>query len=387
MADKETHMDANQEYIDAFNAEEAPDEAAMPPEGEQMSVEDVDAAQAELMQDDTRNLMGAEAGEGATDNASAVVSLTGEDEEAMTPEEQHRKRSWEGRQKKMEQDRRAKEASLNDGGVEEPSSTQSHIDHVSARYHSAVEAKRNGEEYDPQDLKNAEFLGLEGDDEPAKFADGGEVGMDMIDEAEGMDAFADDAVAGDEAGESVASILDDIKREASELAADPARLQATVQQMVDDFGREFVVAAAALAGPMVDVKAEGYITDVNSSMSSLVDDVTDALRSMHRSTIADAHEDFEDIVSGEDFQAYMDGLDEEAKARADQIIGGGSAGQIIKLLSQFKDSMKQSKDDASYEESWAEDAASGVKSSAPVRLPNRAPVTDEDEYRQAWNES
>ena len=38
------------------------------------------------------------------------------------------------------------------------------------------------------------------------------------------------------------------------------------------------------------------------------------------------------------------------------------------------------------EDIWAEDAATSVRSSAPLKLPTRAPASDEDEYKNAWND-
>ena len=74
--------------------------------------------------------------------------------------------------------------------------------------------------------------------------------------------------------------------------------------------------------------------------------------------------------------------------KADATVESGSAGAVIKLLQAFKDAQKaaEAPPEQTPDDVWAEDAATSVRSSAPLKLPTRAPASDEDEYKNAWND-
>lgn len=292
------------------------------------------------------------AAEGADEPAAVAVVLTDDEvpaegmptepameasvEEPMSPEDEQRAKSWEGRLKKREAEIAAREAEL--------------------------EAKM-------APLPEA--------------ATGGEVVDDTIDNTD-MPAEVEPEV--ESPAEEGGDMIESLKSQATALMEDPAKLRASIESVVNDFGPEFVVAAMVMSSPMFaavfDNMAKPYVEGMESKLSALTDDVIDAFRSNHTATIAEAHEDFEQIVDSPEFQAFIDGMEETEKAAAQQVIEAGSAGQIIKLLKTYKDSQKapeQSPDDV-----WAEDAAAGVKGSAPVRLPTRAPASQEDEFKRAW---
>ena len=216
---------------------------------------------------------------------------------------------------------------------------------------------------------------LESKGAPRTLAEGGKVG-----EPEALDDPAAEQEEPAPAGDSI----DAIKSEAMDLAADPEKLNAVLKTMIEDYGREFVVGAVALAAPLIDAKAESYVNDVNGSLESLVSEIQQAFSGMHKASIADAHEDFEEVVEGEEFKKWLDSLDEAEKAKAEQVVESGSAGQVVKLLGKFKDSLKASKE-PSPEDVWAEDAATSVRSSAPLSIPSRAPMSDDDEYKRAFD--
>lgn len=349
----------DQEYRDAFNADEQPMPAdgEMPPEApaagpdaEQVAAEEappVDPAEvSELMQDETANVVPGDEGEAAGEEPAAAMSDAEPDpaaadgeEAAMTPEEIQQEKSWEGRLKKREEELAAREAALRE---KEMAMQGDSMEEEGSPVEEAMEEAAEGEE----------------------SGEGGE----------------------QEAVEDVAAMLEDIKQEAAALAQDPERLASTIKQMVDDFGRDFVVSAAALAAPVVDLRASPLVESINGRMASMIDDITQALQSMHRAAIADAHEDFEEIAQSPEFKAYIEGLPDTEKERAIMVVDRGSSGQIIKLLTNFKDSMKGGKEKTP-EDVWAEDAAAGVRGSATLKLPTKAPISPDDEYRRAWEEA
>lgn len=187
-----------------------------------------------------------------------------------------------------------------------------------------------------------------------------------------------------------------IKRDALALAEDPARFREAIANMVSDYGRDFVVSIIAALSPMVDAKACKYVDEMNGSLESLVREVIDGFSSMHRDRIASHHEDFESVVNGEEFAEWLNAMKPEEKAKVEEVLNGGSASQVVKILSQFKDSLKKPEEvtppartpDDEMRDKWDEDAASAVRSRSPIKLPSpRAPLSEEDEYRAAFDRS
>ena len=256
-------------------------------------------------------------------------------EDPETPEDTQRRKSWEGRLRKMEEDLKAREAAL-----------------------SEREA--------PQTLAD----GGKAEDDTTVIAEGGNGG-----EFETVDALADGGEVGDD--------IESIKQEALDLAGNPDKLAQVLATMIADYGREFVVGAVALAGPLIDAKAESYASDFNGNFDGLISEIQGAFSSMHKQTIADAHEDFEELVESPEFQAFRDSLPEDQKAKADATIESGSAGAVIKLLQAFKDAKDKPKE-KSLEDAWAEDAATSVRSSSPLKVSSRAPMSEDDEYKAAF---
>lgn len=327
-------MTHDEEFRKAFMADDEPaveaksDEAAAPAGDEQASESPASDVPAEA----SENAPSGSAAEGADDAPAVAVVIADGDEAApatdddgdVPPEDVQAYKSWKGRLKKREEELAAREAALADREAPVAESAE---------------------------------------EEPAALADGGEVSDDI-------------------GGEAID--LESLKAEAAEMAGNPERMQAALGQMVADYGREYVVGLMAAMSPMIDAMAQPYVAGVDSQLNALIEDVTEAFRSQHRATIADAHEDFEQIVDSPEFQAWIDGLPDEDKAKAQATVESGSAGKIIKLLQTFKDSLKAGKE-PSAADVWAEDAAAGVKSSAPLRIPTRAPASPDDEYQRAWD--
>ena len=233
-----------------------------------------------------------------------------------------------------------------------------------------------------EDLKAREAA-LSEREAPQTLADGGKAEDGNITLAEGgnggefetVDALADGGEVGDD--------IESIKQEALNLAGNPDKLAQVLATMIADYGREFVVGAVALAGPLIDAKAESYASDFNGNLDGLISEIQGAFSSMHKQTIADAHEDFEELVESPEFQAFRDSLPEDQQAKADATIESGSAGAVIKLLQAFKDAKDKPKE-KTLEDAWAEDAATSVRSSSPLKVSSRAPMSEDDEYKAAF---
>ena len=155
-------------------------------------------------------------------------------------------------------------------------------------------------------------------------------------------------------------------------------------KLAEDFGDEFVQMISKLAAYSAAKSSPGLDTsevqEVKEVVAQAIMDVQGAFQSMHFGQIADAHADFQEIFQSEQFQEWLGTLPEEQQQAAMGVIEGGRAGQVVKLLNQYKDSLNQASS-----MSDAEDAAMGVSGSSPVTLPMRAPAAGNDEYKQAWD--
>jgi len=207
---KTMNLNDEDEYTRAFNA--ATDDAPEGDSGAEASAVTLGADEA------TDQVAKAVVPEDAPVDAPTEAST----EDPETPEDTQRRKSWEGRLRKMEEDLKAREAAL-----------------------SEREA--------PQTLAD----GGKAEDDTTVIAEGGNGG-----EFETVDALADGGEVGDD--------IESIKQEALNLAGNPDKLAQVLATMIADYGREFVVGAVALAGPLIDAKAESYASDFNGNLDGLI---------------------------------------------------------------------------------------------------------------------
>ena len=322
--------DEQDEYTKAFGAEPQDDA----PEGESG-----DVASSVTLNDTPTEEPETPATEAPAEEAPAEEPPA--EEEPETPEETQRRKSWEGRLKKMEEDLKAREAAL------------------AAR--ETPETLADGGKVDdekPIDVAEGEGNGTVNVDDVEKYADGGDVDS-----------------------------LDSIKAEAMELAKDPEKLAAAIKSMIADYGREFVVVATAAPMVLVDSRAEEFAGNFDRALSDLAEEVKEAFDAIHRDRIEEGHEDYQDLY--DPLIEWVESMSEEEKQRAQAIIDGGMPSKIKRLYSEYKKAKEESDKpkEKTPEDIWAEDAASSIRSSSPLKLPTRAPGSDDDEYKRAFNEA
>ena len=174
-------------------------------------------------------------------------------------------------------------------------------------------------------------------------------------------------------------------------AADDAEIAEIRQRLTEDFGDEFVGMISKLAAHEArKLAAEDFDSKLNpiqQTIAQAIQDVHAAFESMHFGAIADAHENFQDIINSPEFGAYINGLSGDEQEAAQAVLEGGTPKQVIGLLNAYKESLEQKAEHVDSDTSVddALDAAEGVRGSSPVQLPGRVPVGDEDEYRAAWD--
>ena len=95
-------------------------------------------------------------------------------------------------------------------------------------------------------------------------------------------------------------------------AADDAEIAEIRQRLTEDFGDEFVGMISKLAAYEArKLAAEDFDSKLNpiqQTIAQAIQDVHAAFESMHFGAIADAHENFQDIINSPEFGAYINGL-------------------------------------------------------------------------------
>ena len=375
------------EYSKAFNAptDDAPEGA----ESESASVtlnEDTEAPVGDPMTD------AAMAGEAPAEEVSTEEVPAEEvaaEEPPETPEDEQRRKSWEGRLKKLEAELKAREAALAER--ESPQTLAEGGEVMGGGVPGAADVPASEEEKKKLGLKEKYEQAMSKTPDGMVFnavrdmlADGGQPGK--LDEGAGdgtvtlpdPDAYAD--------GGEVDS-LESIRAEAMELAKSPEKLAAAIKTMIADYGRWFVVVSTAAPMILVDSRAEEFAGQFDSALSDLAEEVKEAFNAIHRDRIEEGHEDYQDLYDS--LVEWVGSMSEEEKHRAQAVIDGGMPSKIKRLYSDFKKA-KQEADapkERTPEDVWAEDAASSVRSSAPLKIPTRAPESESDEYKRAFDEA
>ena len=263
--------------------------------------------------------------EGAA-TADATTTSAGEDlsEEPTDPKELQRIRSWEGRLRAREAELARKEAELAKGRTEMP---------------RAEESGEGGESQASEGLEQAaEQLA----------ADGNKEGADAV--------------------EQVAEQV-----ESGEIT--PAQ---AMKILADDFGEDFVKLIQTIAGAQAKEAASKVAQEATGqfgqTIEQVIGNIADDRERAHFEAIADAHPDFMDVTETPEFNEFI-----KQYPDGERIADGGTAREIVKLLSKFKEANKP----APTEPDPAIDAAQGVRSGG-LRLPE-APVKAEG-YEAAWDQ-
>lgn len=176
-------------------------------------------------------------------------------------------------------------------------------------------------------------------------------------------------------------------------------VQQAMKQLAEDFGDEFVKMIEAIATAKAREAGAQAASEIKGTVDEIIADITDTKTRSHFEAIADRHPDFQEVGDSEEFKTYIESLPDDQKGQALEVIAGGSAKQIIKLLDGFKaanaagaeQGMEQPAElteaaesivDEAIEDS-AMDAAEGVRSSG-MKLPEQPAKADD--YASAWDE-
>lgn len=159
-------------------------------------------------------------------------------------------------------------------------------------------------------------------------------------------------------------------------------LDGAIKVLKHDFGETFTKMLMIVIDAKVGQANEG----VAKSVDEIINDIVDTKAKAHFEAIADKHPDFMEIADSPEFAAYLDAMPEEEKAKAQQIVEGGTSREINALLTAYKATKaapEQVAEQMPAEDDSMMDAAEGIRSSG-MRLPTQ-PAASED-YSKAWDE-
>lgn len=274
--------------------------------------------------------------EGRGEPADVVVEAGDEPEPGMDMEkEKQRLKSWEGRLKAMEAKLKAAGADAKEEQGEEP---------VSQKAEAMAEAIE-------QSADQA--------DTPA--------------DADALQNLADQVESGDITPEEAMKV------------------------MSSDFGDDFVKMIEVITAAKAKDIAMKAVDEMRGTVDEIIADIRDTKTQQHFEKISSVHPDFADIGASEEFKQYVESMPDGEREAAIQVIGGGSAKQIIQLLSAFKESSSTPNEDLTpaqgesvveeaAEDTSAMDDAEGVRSGG-MKLPDQPKQAGNDDYETAWNEA
>lgn len=179
-----------------------------------------------------------------------------------------------------------------------------------------------------------------------------------------------------EADPKAPSIVDQIREQASTMMSGED-FESRIAEAAEEYGAEFLALAAALGASMYDPMSKKTVDQLDGRINDLSGAIQNEFRSAHIDRIAQDHPDYAEVVESEGFQEWLGALSEEEQAKAKTLLQNGRARPIAKLLTKYKDAMNKP-------EEVEDDAAAGVRGSAPVNIPHRPAMNEEDEYSAAF---
>lgn len=218
-------------------------------------------------------------------------------------------------------------------------------------------------------------------------------------ESEGSEALEDVADAAEAAGDTEKARAAEAAAEAVESGA--MTFDQAVKALAEDFGDEFVkmieAVAAKAASDAASKTADSKLGELGSTVQEIIAHIGDSQQRAHFEAIADAHPDFADIKDKPEFKEFLASYPD-----GEQVAQSGSARQIIKMLTAFKDgaqTQEPAKEEPAQEQAVATPqapaaepvdeaamaAAEGVRSKGGMQLPE-APA-DSGDYAAAWAEA
>lgn len=171
--------------------------------------------------------------------------------------------------------------------------------------------------------------------------------------------------------------MESMNEETGESTADGAMEESDpAKVLAEDFGQEFVTMLTKL---IQQVAGDG-IGGISATVTQLIAELQDRDNQSHYKSISGAHGDFMEIVESPEFSAWKEAQPDQESLQ--KVIDGGSADEIIAMLTAFKNTRAPGSAEANDDDQI--DAAEGVRSGG-ISLP-KEPSNSQD-FADAWNEA
>lgn len=193
---------------------------------------------------------------------------------------------------------------------------------------------------------------------------------------------------------------DQVEQIAEQVESGEMSPEQAMKQLAEDFGDDFVKMIEAIAVAKAKEAGSQAAAEIGKTVDEVINDIVDTKAKMHFEKIAEVHPDFNEVGNSEEFKTFIEGMPEDKKAAAIQVIGNGSAKQIVGLLNEFKQAnqagaaagmeqpaeLTEAAGESIVDEATEDqmDAAEGVRSSG-MKLPETPAASGS--YEDAWNEA
>jgi len=155
---------------------------------------------------------------------------------------------------------------------------------------------------------------------------------------------------------------------------DDGGFNAILQEANETYGGDFMKLVVGMASKIAAIQAKREADRVDGNLRDFSGAVQNEFRSAHIDRIAQDHPDYAEIVDAEGFKEWIGAMPDEERTKAETLLKSGRARPIAKLLTRYKEAMNKSDD---------VDDDTAVRGSAPVNIPRRPVMSDEEEYAVA----
>lgn len=182
------------------------------------------------------------------------------------------------------------------------------------------------------------------------------------------------------------------------LASAPSDVKAIAQRFSEEFGEDFISDMTKLFGFIAEASAGkiaaeaiGPLKEQAEGIRGMIDSVIASFNTMHQDDLEDGEPEFEQIVNSPEFEQWVTSQEPDQQSRIVRALQGGSASRIVRILNQFKSSLKtedKSADQGASIDTSALEAAAGVRStgaSSPSAAEDQtAGMSDTDRFARGF---
>ncbi len=158
-------------------------------------------------------------------------------------------------------------------------------------------------------------------------------------------------------------------------------LAALAEDFGDDFAKNIARLIKAEAAKIAGKTVEERVGKVSQTLDKMTEQQREERMREHFEMISDAHPDWMEVSSSNEFKAYIDSLEDEKAEKAKGVVQAGTARQVIRLFNDYKKAQNATKRQEVDE--TAVSGAEGVRSRS-LKLPEKPAISND--YEAAWSQ-